>query len=462
MSCPGCSRRSRCGTASACTSSRTSGSATRSERAVHRPVTAVRPVCNTETVLRRRICGVVAFEVQAHRGNDLLAMRRLLAATPSSIELDVGLADGSWWSRTTSTTAMHRGCGFERALDLAARDDGDDRGEVLPACDAVRARVRRGAAAVSPPDRSLLVLRTVLAEIARLRSQVETTFLFDEPQPIATVARTLGPRHDVVTRELVEAAHALGMRVVPWTVNDVRRMAELVDLGVDGLVTDEPALAREVARSQLAAASSVGSEATPSRSTTSPSRSSDTSASPSRGCSPPATARSATARRSRNEPSNRDCLRSGSYREPREGHSIASGQTPQRGMRARQIVAPRSKSACVHDRVEVLARALLDPPHVRVDRQLVAPEREVADRRGGVWADAGKLGQVVGPAVLGDDPCRAVQADRPPVVAEPLPGDDHVGRRMPRRARRPSASARARRASAGSRARPASAAASPR
>ena len=30
---------------------------------------------------------------------------------------------------------------------------------------------------------------------------------------------------------------------------------------------------------------------------------------------------------------------------------------------------------------------------------------------------------------LGDDPCGAMQADRPPVVTEPLPGDDHVGRR---------------------------------
>ena len=56
-----------------------------------------------------------------------------------------------------------------------------------------------------------------------------------------------------MTRELVDAAHALGLRVVPWTVDDVRLMAELIALGVDGLVTDEPAVAREVAQSQLAA-----------------------------------------------------------------------------------------------------------------------------------------------------------------------------------------------------------------
>ena len=31
-----------------------------------------------------------------------------------------------------------------------------------------------------------------------------------------------------------------------WTVNDARRMRELVDMGVDGLITDVPDRAREV------------------------------------------------------------------------------------------------------------------------------------------------------------------------------------------------------------------------
>jgi len=56
----------------------------------------------------------------------------------------------------------------------------------------------------------------------------------------------VGPSADLVTPDLIQAAHALGLRVVPWTVNDPHEMATLVDLGVDGLVTDEPALARAV------------------------------------------------------------------------------------------------------------------------------------------------------------------------------------------------------------------------
>jgi glycerophosphoryl diester phosphodiesterase family protein len=195
----------------------------------------------------------VGFEIQAHRGNDPLTIRRLLAASPSSLELDLGLADGRLVVAHDLDHGDASGLSFERALELA----GDtpvmiDAKCFPPATPAPREFVQ----ALRPLLTRLAVCsfsEPLLAEIARLRGSVETTILFDRPQPIMTVARTLGPRHDVVTRDLVEAAHALGLRVVPWTVNHVRRMSELVALGVDGLVTDEPALAREVAQLQLAA-----------------------------------------------------------------------------------------------------------------------------------------------------------------------------------------------------------------
>jgi glycerophosphoryl diester phosphodiesterase len=51
-------------------------------------------------------------------------------------------------------------------------------------------------------------------------------------------------------RDLTEAdlreAQQLGLRVVVWTVNDPADMASLLELGVDGLITDYPDLARQV------------------------------------------------------------------------------------------------------------------------------------------------------------------------------------------------------------------------
>ncbi len=51
------------------------------------------------------------------------------------------------------------------------------------------------------------------------------------------------PAFRLVEESLVHAAHARGMRIVPWTVNEVSDMIRLKALGVDGLITDYPDLA---------------------------------------------------------------------------------------------------------------------------------------------------------------------------------------------------------------------------
>lgn len=50
--------------------------------------------------------------------------------------------------------------------------------------------------------------------------------------------RTFLPLHWAVTPELVGAAHADGVAVVPWTVDDPDRMRALADMGVDAIVTN--------------------------------------------------------------------------------------------------------------------------------------------------------------------------------------------------------------------------------
>jgi glycerophosphoryl diester phosphodiesterase len=70
--------------------------------------------------------------------------------------------------------------------------------------------------------------------------------------PVAAAASVEGvvaisPRHDSpVDRGLVERAHAAGLLVIPWTVDDEEDMGRLVDLGVDGLITNYPDVLRRV------------------------------------------------------------------------------------------------------------------------------------------------------------------------------------------------------------------------
>jgi len=54
----------------------------------------------------------------------------------------------------------------------------------------------------------------------------------------------------IVTPEFVAAAHDLGTEVHVWTINTAAEMHALLDLGVDGLMTDVPALAMDVLRAR--------------------------------------------------------------------------------------------------------------------------------------------------------------------------------------------------------------------
>ncbi len=53
-------------------------------------------------------------------------------------------------------------------------------------------------------------------------------------------------RLTVTDQRFVERAHALGVHVHVWTIDEPAEMERLLDLGVDGLMTDRPAVLREV------------------------------------------------------------------------------------------------------------------------------------------------------------------------------------------------------------------------
>lgn len=54
----------------------------------------------------------------------------------------------------------------------------------------------------------------------------------------------INPWDPFVDAELVRRCASLGLAVTPWTVDDRERIVELAALGVDGIITNTPALAR--------------------------------------------------------------------------------------------------------------------------------------------------------------------------------------------------------------------------
>jgi glycerophosphoryl diester phosphodiesterase len=54
----------------------------------------------------------------------------------------------------------------------------------------------------------------------------------------------------VVDARLVEAAHDRGMQVHAWTIDDASEIKRLLDLGVDGIMTDRPTVLKQVLEDQ--------------------------------------------------------------------------------------------------------------------------------------------------------------------------------------------------------------------
>ncbi|WP_018656378.1 glycerophosphodiester phosphodiesterase [Actinomadura flavalba] len=73
--------------------------------------------------------------------------------------------------------------------------------------------------------------------------------LADAGVTCAQVPPSFGPLR-VITESFVAQCHALGLKVHAWTINDPATMHHLLDLGVDGIMTDELVSLRHVLSSR--------------------------------------------------------------------------------------------------------------------------------------------------------------------------------------------------------------------
>lgn len=87
----------------------------------------------------------------------------------------------------------------------------------------------------------------MLAAVKRLAPNVPISLLIDGTLPdLAALAEHAGaeivsPNVEWITAEEVRALHATGVRVIPWTANTPEEWSYLVGIGVDGIISDDPA-----------------------------------------------------------------------------------------------------------------------------------------------------------------------------------------------------------------------------
>jgi glycerophosphoryl diester phosphodiesterase len=88
--------------------------------------------------------------------------------------------------------------------------------------------------------------RTLVAAHA-LEPRLQLSMLIEDPKLDALAvskaahAGIVSPEQALVTKESVASWHAAGLQVMPWTANLPAEWKRLVDAGVDGIITDDPA-----------------------------------------------------------------------------------------------------------------------------------------------------------------------------------------------------------------------------
>ena len=85
-------------------------------------------------------------------------------------------------------------------------------------------------------------LRSIHAIRPDIKLSALSGFVPDFASIVADGAAIWSPYYLLLTAENVKEAHDHGLEVLPWTVNETEAMQSIVDMGVDGFITDRPDL----------------------------------------------------------------------------------------------------------------------------------------------------------------------------------------------------------------------------
>lgn len=93
----------------------------------------------------------------------------------------------------------------------------------------------------------------VMLEIVReLSPDITTALLFTKDiegyiaHAMTIEANAINPKFEILTSEAVKSAQEAGLAVYPWTVNDRTSLLRMLEMGVDGIITDDPRFALQV------------------------------------------------------------------------------------------------------------------------------------------------------------------------------------------------------------------------
>lgn len=97
----------------------------------------------------------------------------------------------------------------------------------------------------------------ILQELAKLNTKFKIGLLVDNELTMKKNLNNLGflptyynPYFLLVDAQLIHELHLVNIKIVPWTVNEISDMKKLIEMGVDGIITDYPDKALELLKSQ--------------------------------------------------------------------------------------------------------------------------------------------------------------------------------------------------------------------